>query len=133
MHVIRLRDPWTVAAERSASDAAANLIVYSRKFHRPTDAEGQAIRLRIVFLPTTDRLVSSSLAVLVNEVEVPRSQIKLPGDVGAAEESYFELVDLAPFNKLELQIEHNNLDVAIAPRFGTFIIQSVELQIQERK
>jgi len=141
MHVIRLRDPWTaavVSTERSASDATtgASTIVYSRKFHRPTDAEDQSIRLRIAFLPATDPLVTSSLKVMVNGVEAqvlspldPLAELGLTAD-STVVERYFDLVNLAPFNQLELQIVAHKLDSATAPRFGTFVIQSVELQIQ---
>jgi len=140
MHVIRLRDPWTaaiVSTERSASDAttAASTIVYSRKFHRPTDAEDQSIRLRIVFLPATDPLDISSVKVLVNGAEAhpppldPLAELGLTAD-STVVERYFDLVNLAPFNQLELQIVAHKLDSTTAPRFGTFVIQSVELQIQ---
>lgn len=142
MHVIRLREPWTASIEladtESTEETPTGTLVYSRKFHRPTGTEDQAIRLRVGLLPATESFVISNLKVLVNDSEVSaqvpavRPAERLEGAV--AESQFFELVDLAPFNRLEIRILNYSLDdtpdPANPPRFGSFVIQSVELEIQ---
>jgi hypothetical protein len=138
MHVIRLREPWMASIEladtESTEETPTGTLVYSRKFHKPTATDDQAILLRVGLLPATKSLAIANLKVLVNDSEVSAQLPAEPGEGAATESKRFELVDLAPFNRLELRILNYSLDDTLAPanppRFGTFVIQSVELEIQ---
>ena len=109
MHVIRLRAPWTATANDRG-------IVYSRTFHRPTGAEQQSIQLRI-----ETRVDADAISLRLNSTELPVAR-------SGEGELYFDLRELRPFNQLEIQLTCSQ-QVDPAPAFGTFLIQSVELQI----
>ncbi len=123
MHVIRLRDPWTVTTDMTENACA---IVYKRAFHRPTGAEQQSIQLRIALWPGSNSAEPWSVAVSVNGIHVGvEASVASAGE----EEVCFDLIELQPFNRLELRIVCSLNAALIIPPFGTFAVRAVELRI----
>jgi hypothetical protein len=136
MHRIRLREPW--AASLNAESGA---IVYARKFHKPTDVNQQSIALQVALLHK--KLEGQELegpetilAVLLNGRELLAD---LPAENRIDHALHFQLTDLQTFNSLELCISGANgttgpsgpiFDATSIPTFGSFVIESVELQIE---
>ncbi len=131
MHRIRLREPW-----KAGWNTESGAIVYTRKFHLPTGAADQAIVLSIALLAEDQAAASPMLSVLVNgrplaaEVQSTESQLDRA--------LRFRLNELNAFNTVEIHIfringitDSNGLefDAAATPTFGSFVIESVELQI----
>ena len=131
MHQIRLREPWSVA-----TDEVSGAIIYTRKFHKPTGTEDQqTIALRVALLQEDLEGSETILSVRINGQELSPS-------VQSAETRpqtlHFPLTDLNEFNTLEVHISGTtgttgpirpNLDATAIPIFGSFVIKSVELQI----
>ena len=131
MHRIRLRAPW-----KATWNAGSLTLVYTRNFHMPTGAEGQAIALEITLLPKDQGGENTILSVLVN------GRLLL-AEVRSVEREtdrvlHFQLNELEKFNFLELRISLINgitganrpeFETASTPTFGSFVIESVELQI----
>ena len=111
MHIIRLRDPWEVRCVEGASEW-----IVTRKFHRPTGDEPQAVKLAI----TVEH--GWELAAKLNDSE-------LPADASNAGKRMFSLTDrLRPFNLLELTVAKP--EVTNPPKFGSSCILEAELQIE---
>ena len=131
MHRIRLREPW-----QAGWNTESGAIVYTRNFHLPTGAAAQAIVLSIALLAKDQAAASPMLSVLVNgrllSAEVQSAESQLDRALR------FQLKELNAFNTLEIHISRINgitdsngmeFDAAATPTFGSFVIESVELQI----
>ena len=143
MHFIRLREPWTAGL-----NAETGALVYARKFHKPTGVDQQSVALKVSLLPqdlgwpgadapTISEWPSPTLAVLVNgrKLLAPIQSTEEPSG-GAL---HFQLSELQAFNSLELHISRLNditprfgpiFDASSIPIFGSFVVKSVELQIE---
>jgi len=137
MHRIRLREPWT-----SRLNAESGAIIYARKFHKPTGVDDQPITLKIFLIPQEPESPNVFVAVLVNGCELlamaPSNEASsLGGPVDQA--LNFQLNHLETFNSLELRISGATaltcpsvpiFGATAIPTFGSFVIESVELQIE---
>jgi hypothetical protein len=130
MHRIRLREPWAASL-----NAELDAIVYARKFHKPTGVEQLAIGLVVSLLPQDIAGTTSSVALLVNGREI----LARRPEHHSENAMYFQLTDLLAFNFLELRISIANpttlpngmrFDATSIPKFGSFVIETVELQIE---
>ena len=139
MHRIRLREPWKATLNEDAS-----AVVYSRKFHEPTGIEGHSLTLKISLLPR-DNQDLGEISVVINGFVVERltdhTQIEQPASAQNEPTNciFFQLGDLQPFNDLEIRISGPvptidkhlpSPDATVIPTFGSFVIESVELQIE---
>lgn len=132
MHRIRLKEPWIASL-----NAEANVVIYSRKFHKPTGVEDQSITLVVHLLPQKDGSLGEALSAYVNGVKVEPNEAS--SENGLDHLHYFQLQSLALFNTLELRISRTfaltrpvvlESDVPVIPTFGSFVIESVELAIE---
>ncbi len=138
MHRIRLKNPWTVGLHEESG-----AVVYGRKFHKPTGTEEQSIALQVALLPQSPEGLPQSLegpttvlAVLVNGRELTAQDEAANHPKGRV--LRFQLTDLADFNLLEIRVSIatgitgpiQKFDTTPIPTFGSFVIESVELQIE---
>lgn len=123
MHRIRLREPWL-----AEWDVDSGAIIYTRKFHKPTGCDQQSITLKISLLPH-EGSSEASIVVFVNGVEV-EAHAQTP------QSALYRLEELPAFNSLQCRIfgltatNGPALDTTVVPIFGSFVIESVELQIE---
>ena len=132
MHRIRLRDPWTASL-----NVESGAIVYTRNFHRPTGTEDRTLVLGVALLPQALERAGTKLVVTVNGRELlPQGQAT---DDPIRPGLRFHLDDLKAYNTLQLGISPatgmigssgSNCDPTSIPTFGSFVIESVELQIE---
>ncbi|MDX1927755.1 MAG: hypothetical protein SFV81_14630 [Pirellulaceae bacterium] len=147
MHRIRLREPWSACL---TADSTA--VVYSRKFHKPTGVELQSVTLQISLtpeiLPPQIQQVASAgsctelVMVKVNGIELlPRTEATPQPSTSTIAERliHYPLGRLEPFNLLEIRVAltipttgelGSTLDATPIPTFGSFVIESAELQIE---
>jgi len=132
MHRIRLREPWT-----SSLNAESGVIIYARKFHKPTGVDKQSITLKIVLIPQEPESPNVFVSVLVNGCKLLAQDPSPEGPVDQA--LNFQLNRLETFNSLELRISGATaltcpsvpiFGATAIPTFGSFVIESVELQIE---
>lgn len=135
MHRIRLREPWAASL-----NAQSNTIIYARKFHRPTGVDDSPLSLKITFRPPEPDLVGTLVSVRLNGRELFAQPPSVADPLGQAIVLPLSDLqgDLQAFNSLELWITDTTgltTQVALIPRvtaiptFGSFVIESVELQI----
>jgi len=117
MHVIRLRAPWTTTRE-----VESGVLVYARKFHRPTGVAEKVVELCVALLPH-ELPCGFELAVVLNGCPVPAAD-------RTADEIRFALAGMLAFNLLELRVDAPELAPGLAPVLGSYGIRSVELQIE---
>ncbi len=131
MHRIRLREPWAASL-----NAQSNTIIYSRKFHRPTGVDDSSLSLKIFLLPPDPDHVGTLVSVQLNGRELFAQPPSVADQFGQA--IVLPLSDLQAFNSLELWITDKTgvttqgapiPRVTAIPTFGSFVIESVELQI----
>lgn len=117
MHIIRLRDPW-----KACRDADSGALLFTRTFHRPSGCEGVAIRLCVSLL-ANDSSAGSLEAVTLNG-----SQLSA---VDPTEDSrHYAMPELNAFNEIVIRVQTGDMEKHIAPKFGSYVIKSVELQIE---
>lgn len=142
MHRIRLREPWSACL---TEDATA--VVYSRKFHKPTGIEGQSVTLQIsltpkILTPASAASCKELVTVSVNGIELlPRAEAtpQPSSSTNADHSTCYPLDRLESFNLLEIRVARtipttgelgSTLDATLIPPFGSFVIESAELQIE---
>jgi hypothetical protein len=135
MHRIRLREPWKASL---TDDPPA--VVYTRNFHKPTGVAKQSITLCISLHTACPEPRKERMAVILNSVEilaqVSESQV---WKTSADNLVLLPLKELEPFNSLQIRItgasptivaRGPDFEASVIPTFGSFVIESVELQIE---
>jgi hypothetical protein len=115
MHVIQLRQPWSVFY-----DQGSRRLEYRRNFHAPSGTDGLPIEIAI----SLDGK-NHWLAATLNETAL------VPSKVRGCETVYSVNHLLKGFNTLVIEIAHEPGNANRLPEFGKEIIQGVELRIVE--
>lgn len=117
-HKIRLREPWS-----TSFCAQTQELTYARRFHRPTNVDGQTLWLRVGLGRGHGTAEEIKPTVLLNGQRLTPSEHEEGG-------LRFRLDTIGLYNSIEIRIHYHLENDGKLPIFGTFLVESVELEIE---